>query len=42
MKPQTVAPPRHFIDLDRFEAALLRRIVDVAHQMKRAGKRVPT
>ena len=35
------AAPRHFIDLDRIEAATLRRIVDMAHAMKRAGKRAP-
>ena len=34
-------PPRHFLDLDAFDGATLRRIVDVAHQMKQAGKRVP-
>ncbi len=33
--------PRHFIDLDALDAATLRRIVDNAHAMKRAGKRVP-
>jgi ornithine carbamoyltransferase len=33
--------PRHFLDLDRIDAATLRRIVDMGHTMKRAGKRVP-
>ena len=33
--------PRHFLDLDRIDAATLRRIVDMGHAMKRAGKRVP-
>jgi ornithine carbamoyltransferase len=33
--------PRHFLDLDRIEAGTLRRIVDMGHAMKRAGKRVP-
>jgi ornithine carbamoyltransferase len=33
--------PRHFIDLDAFPAATLRAIVDAAHAMKKAGKRVP-
>jgi ornithine carbamoyltransferase len=33
--------PRHFLDLDSFEPKVLRRIVDVAQEMKRAGKRVP-
>jgi ornithine carbamoyltransferase len=32
---------RHFLDLDALEAKTLRRIVDMAHAMKRAGKRVP-
>jgi ornithine carbamoyltransferase len=32
---------RHFIDLDLIDAATLRRIVDMAHAMKRAGKRPP-
>jgi ornithine carbamoyltransferase len=33
--------PRHFLDLDSIDAATLRRIVDMGHAMKRAGKRVP-
>ncbi len=33
--------PRHFIDLDALDAVTLRLIVDNAHAMKRAGKRVP-
>jgi ornithine carbamoyltransferase len=33
--------PRHFLDLDRIDAATLRRIVDMGHAMKRAGKGVP-
>jgi ornithine carbamoyltransferase len=33
--------PRHFIDLDAIDARTLRAIVDNAHAMKRAGKRVP-
>jgi ornithine carbamoyltransferase len=32
---------RHFLDLDAMEPRTLRRIVDMAHTMKRAGKRVP-
>jgi len=32
---------RHFLDLDALEAKTLRRIVDMAHAMKRAGKRLP-
>ena len=33
--------PRHFIDLHELDAATLRRIVDMAHAMKAAGKRPP-
>ena len=33
--------PRHFLDLDRIDAATVRRIVDMGHAMKRAGKGVP-
>jgi ornithine carbamoyltransferase len=33
--------PRHFLDLDGIDATTLRRIVDMGHAMKRAGKRVP-
>ncbi|MGE0698682.1 MAG: ornithine carbamoyltransferase [Hyphomicrobiaceae bacterium] len=32
---------RHFIDLDLIPAATLRQIVDMAHAMKKAGKRTP-
>ena len=32
---------RHFLDLDQIELATLRRIVDMAHAMKRAGRRTP-
>lgn len=32
---------RHFLDLDQFDTGTLRQIVDNAHAMKRAGKRVP-
>ncbi len=32
---------RHFIDLDSIDAKTLRRILDDAHAMKRAGKRPP-
>jgi ornithine carbamoyltransferase len=34
-------PSRHFIDLDGLDAKTLRRILDMAHAMKKAGKRVP-
>ena len=33
--------PRHFLDLDQIEAGTLRRIVDMGHAMKAAGKRPP-
>jgi len=33
--------PRHFIDIGDIDSATLRRIVDTAHEMKRAGKVVP-
>jgi ornithine carbamoyltransferase len=33
--------PRHFLDIDRIDAATLRRIVDMGRAMKKAGKRVP-
>ena len=32
---------RHFLDIHALEAPILRRIVDNAHEMKKAGKRVP-
>ena len=32
---------RHFLDVDQFDGATLRAIVDAAHAMKRAGKTVP-
>jgi ornithine carbamoyltransferase len=32
---------RHFLDLDEIDPRTLRRIVDAAHAMKAAGKRVP-
>jgi ornithine carbamoyltransferase len=32
---------RHFIDLDQLDAKTLRRIVDLGHKMKKAGKRTP-
>jgi len=33
--------PRHFLDIDVLTAPTLRSIVDAAHAMKKAGKRVP-
>jgi ornithine carbamoyltransferase len=40
-KTKSVPPPRHFLDLDGLDGKTLRRILDMAHAMKRAGKRVP-
>ena len=33
--------PRHFIDIADLDSKTLRRIIDAAHAMKKAGKRVP-
>jgi ornithine carbamoyltransferase len=33
--------PRHFLDIDRIDSASFRRILDMGHIMKKAGKRVP-
>jgi ornithine carbamoyltransferase len=38
---RSASPPRHFLDIDRIEAGTLRRILDMARAMKKAGKRVP-
>ncbi len=38
---QSPSQTRHFLDLDALDAKTLRNIVDMAHAMKRAGKRVP-
>ena len=38
---KTSATPRHMLDLHLIDAGDLRRMVDAAHAMKRAGKRVP-
>ena len=32
---------RHFLDIDRLDSKTLRRIIDNAHTMKKAGRRVP-
>ena len=42
-KPRAAASKavRHFLDLDQLDTAMLRRIVDMAHAMKKAGRRVP-
>ena len=37
-KPSAI---RHFLDLDEIDARTLRRIINAAHTMKAAGKRVP-
>jgi ornithine carbamoyltransferase len=33
--------PRHFLDISEIDARTLRKIIDAAHAMKKAGKRVP-
>jgi len=33
--------PRHFLDIDRIDSGVLRRIIEMARKMKKAGKRVP-
>ncbi len=33
--------PRHFLDISDLDAKTLRKIIDTAHAMKKAGKRVP-
>jgi len=40
-KTKSISPPRHFLDLDGLDGKTLRRILDMAHAMKRAGKKVP-
>lgn len=37
----TKTSPRHFLDISGLDAKTLRRIIDNAHAMKKAGKRVP-
>jgi len=34
-------PPRHFLDIDLIDTGTLRRLIDMGHAMKKAGKRVP-
>ena len=42
VRPVTLnAEPRHFLDLHEIDGPTLRRIVDMAHAMKAAGKRPP-
>lgn len=38
---QSSPAPRHFLDISALDAKTLRRIVDNAHAMKKAGKRTP-
>lgn len=40
-KSRTTQQPRHFLDLDALDASTLRKILDMAHAMKRAGKKTP-
>jgi ornithine carbamoyltransferase len=40
-KSKTAIKPRHFLDLDALDAPTLRKIIDMAHAMKKAGKKVP-
>jgi ornithine carbamoyltransferase len=37
----TKTAPRHFLDISDLDGKTLRRIIDAAHAMKKAGKRVP-
>jgi ornithine carbamoyltransferase len=37
----TKQPPRHFLDISDLDSKTLRRIIDAAHAMKKAGKKVP-
>jgi ornithine carbamoyltransferase len=41
LKSRRVTQPRHFLDLDALDAPTLRKILDMAHAMKQAGKRTP-
>ena len=34
-------PPRHFLDIDLIDTGTLRRLIDMGHAMKKAGKHVP-
>ena len=40
-KSPAASSVRHFLDLDSVDSKTLRRIIDAAHAMKAAGKRVP-
>ncbi|MBA2126459.1 ornithine carbamoyltransferase [Hyphomicrobium methylovorum] len=41
LKNKSQQSPRHFLDIADLDSATLRKIIDNAHAMKRAGKRVP-
>ncbi|MBV1693082.1 MAG: ornithine carbamoyltransferase [Hyphomicrobiales bacterium] len=41
MSVERTLPPRHFLDIDEIAAATLRRILAMAHEMKRAGRKTP-
>lgn len=41
LKKDISISPRHFLDIDALDAKTLRRIIDTAHAMKKAGRRVP-
>ncbi len=40
-KSSPVTEPRHFLDLDALDAPTLRKILDMAHALKKAGKKTP-
>jgi ornithine carbamoyltransferase len=41
LKTKSISPVRHFLDLDELDGKTLRRILDMAHTMKKAGKKTP-
>jgi ornithine carbamoyltransferase len=41
LKTSATAKPRHFVDISDMDSATLRRLVDMAHAMKAAGRRPP-
>jgi ornithine carbamoyltransferase len=40
-KAAVAAGPRHFLDIDAFDRPTLRKLLDAAHAMKKAGRRPP-
>jgi ornithine carbamoyltransferase len=40
-KSSPAIEPRHFLDLDALDAPTLRKILDMAHALKKAGKKTP-